>query len=164
MYLYYSWESQPLGTGGALRQALALTHAESLLALNGDSFVACDLPAFQSWHQAHGFAGSLVLAQVEDARASARSAPTTRDSFASFEEKQGRPAPGWINAGVYLLSRWLLELLPEGQPLSLERDAFPAWLPHGLGGYRSSGAFLDIGTPESLSSAEAFLAGVGAVS
>jgi D-glycero-alpha-D-manno-heptose 1-phosphate guanylyltransferase len=163
MRLYYSWESQPLGTAGALRQALALTRAEWLLALNGDSYVACDLPAFYSWHQGGRFAGSLALAQVEDCSRFGTVRVNEQGTIESFEEKQSSSAPGWINAGVYLLSRRLLESLPEGQPISLERDAFPVWLPHRLGGYRSAGAFLDIGTPESLSRAETFLAGLGAV-
>ena len=164
MYLYYSWEPQPLGTGGALRRALGLTHAETVLALNSDCFVSCDLAAFLGWHQAHGFAGSLVLAEVEDASRFGTVRVHESGAIASFEEKRGRAEPGWINGGVYLLSRRLLESMPEGQPVSIEREGFPAWLSSGLGGYQSSGAFLDIGTPESLARAEAFLAGVGTAS
>ncbi len=151
-----------MGTGGALRQALALTRAEWLLALNGDSYVTCDLPAFYSWHLGGGFTGSLALAQVDDCSRFGSVRVDERGAIESFEEKRGRPEPGWINAGVYLLSRRLLESLPEDGAVSLEREAFPSWLPHRLGGYRSSGAFLDIGTPESLARAERFLAGLGA--
>jgi NDP-sugar pyrophosphorylase family protein len=82
----------------------------------------------------------------------------------SFEEKRGLAVPGWINAGVYLLSRQLLELLPAGRAVSLEKEAFPAWSRRGLGGFRTRSAFLDIGTPESFARAEPFLAGVGAAS
>jgi NDP-sugar pyrophosphorylase family protein len=164
LYLYYSWEPQPLGTGGALRRALGLTHAETVLALNGDSFVSCDLPVFLAWHRAHGFAGSLVLAEVDDASRFGTVRVNDGGAIRAFEEKRGNAEPGWINGGVYLLSRRLLESLPEGQPVSIEREGFPAWLSSGLGGYQSSGAFLDIGTPESLARAEAFLAGLGAAS
>jgi NDP-sugar pyrophosphorylase family protein len=164
MSLYYSWEPQPLGTGGALCRALGLTHAETVLALNGDSFVSCDLPAFVAWHQAHGFAGSLVLAEVEDASRFGTVRLGESGAIASFEEKSGRAEPGWINGGVYLLSRRLLESLPEGCAVSIEREGFPAWLAGGLGGYQSTGAFLDIGTPESLARAGAFLARLEALS
>ena len=164
MRLYYSWESQPLGTGGALRQALGLTSAETVLALNGDSFVSCDLTAFHSWHRDGKFVGSLALARVDDCSRFGTVRVDDRGTIESFDEKQGQPEPGWINAGVYLLSRRLLESLPEGCPVSIERDAFPSWLPHRLGGYCGSGAFLDIGTPESFAHAEEFLAGLGEAS
>lgn len=158
LYLYYSWEPQPLGTGGALRRALGLSHAETVLALNGDSFVSCDLPVFLAWHRAHGFAASLVLAEVEDVARFGTVRVNDGGAIRAFEEKRGQTEPGWINGGVYLLSRRLLESLPEGQPVSIEREGFPAWLSSGLGGYQSSGAFLDMGTPESLARAEVFLA------
>jgi D-glycero-alpha-D-manno-heptose 1-phosphate guanylyltransferase len=164
MRLYYSWESQPLGTGGALRQALGLTSAETVLALNGDSYVSCDLKAFHSWHRDGGFVGSLALARVDDCSRFGTVRTDENGIIQSFDEKRGRPEAGWINAGVYLLSRRLLESLPEGCPVSIERDAFPSWLPHRLGGYSGSGAFLDIGTPESFARAEAFLAGQGTAS
>jgi NDP-sugar pyrophosphorylase family protein len=164
LYLYYSWEPQPLATGGALRRALSLTHAETILALNGDSFVSCDLPVFLAWHRAYGFAGSVVLAEVEDASRFGTARVNNDGAIQEFEEKRGRAEPGWINGGVYLLSRRLLESLPEGCAVSIEREGFPVWLSSGLGGYRSSGAFLDFGTPESLARAEAFLAGLGTAS
>jgi NDP-sugar pyrophosphorylase family protein len=162
--LRYSRETQPLGTGGALRQALTLTEEETVLALNGDSFVTCDLAAFYAWHRTHGFASTLVLAEVEN---SARFGTVHTDQqgvIYSFEEKHGRAEPGWINAGVYLMRRAMLETLPQGEAISLEHGVFPAWLSGGLGGYRSDGSFLDIGTPKSFAEAETFLAGLGATS
>ncbi len=164
MWLRYSYEAQPLGTGGALRQALEMTSVETVLAINGDSFIACDFPAFLAWHRANAFAASLVLAQVADCSRFGSVDTDSHGVIRSFAEKSGRTEPGWINAGVYLLSRSLLASLPLGQMLSIERDVFPAWLSVRLGGYRSSGAFLDIGTPESFAEAETFLAGLEAVS
>jgi NDP-sugar pyrophosphorylase family protein len=160
LQLRYSREDRPLGTGGALRLAAASLDAKFLLALNGDSHVACELPPFLAWHRASGLAGSLLLVRVADA---GRFGTVTTDEgggIRAFEEKRGVAEPGWINAGVYLLSRELLLSLPEGQVVSLERDAFPRWLPAGLGGYRVEAPFLDIGTPESLARAEEFLAGI----
>jgi NDP-sugar pyrophosphorylase family protein len=160
--LRYSRETQPLGTGGALRQALSLTGADTLLALNGDSFVACDFPAFLAWHREKCFAASLVLAQVADGSRFGTVDANPHAVIRSFVEKNGRAEAGWINAGVYLLSRPLLASLPQGRMLSIEHDVFPTWVSVGLGGYRSSGAFLDIGTPESFAQAETFLTGLEA--
>jgi NDP-sugar pyrophosphorylase family protein len=158
--LRYSREEQPLGTGGALRRAAAAQDGERFLALNGDSFVACDLAAFDAWHNEHGFAAALVLARVDDAARFGTVDADERGAVRGFHEKQGRAEPGWINAGVYLLGRELLLGLPEQGAVSIERDAFPHWLGRGLGGYRVDAPFLDIGTPESLARAEAFLAGL----
>jgi NDP-sugar pyrophosphorylase family protein len=85
----------------------------------------------------------------------------TAGRIQTFREKQGLRQPGWINAGVYLLARPLLEALPTDRPISLEREAFPAWLAGGLGGFARQAAFLDVGTPESFAQAEMFLAAVG---
>jgi NDP-sugar pyrophosphorylase family protein len=160
--LRYSRETQPLGTGGALRQAMGMTSADTLLALNGDSFVAYDFQAFLAWHQESNFAASLVLTQVPDCSRFGTVDVTPQGVIRSFAEKTGRAEAGWINGGVYLVSRPLLSSLPQERTLSIERDVFPSWLSVGLGGYRSSGAFLDIGTPESLAQAETFLTGLEA--
>jgi D-glycero-alpha-D-manno-heptose 1-phosphate guanylyltransferase len=162
--LKFSHETQPLGTGGALRQALNVTDAEVFLVLNGDSAIDCDLQPFIDWHYEHGLLGSLLLTHVDDASRFGTVLTDERGVIQAFREKEGRPIPGWINAGVYLLSRRLLEPLAEGQAYSLEKELFPRWLQQGLGGYRVQAAFLDIGTPESLAQASAFLSGGRAAS
>jgi NDP-sugar pyrophosphorylase family protein len=162
--LNFSHETQPLGTGGAVRQALNATDAAEFLVLNGDSYLDCDLRPFIDWHHDHGLPGSLLLTHVDDASRFGTVQTDSRGVIEAFREKEGRAVPGWINAGIYLLSRKLLEPLPQGQAFSMERELFPRWLERGLGGYRVKAAFLDIGTPESLAQAEAFLAGVRAAS
>ncbi len=158
--LTYSREETPLGTGGALRLALSQVDADLTLVLNGDSYVDCPLAEFHDWHHDRGFAGSLLLTWVEDAARFGTVETDESGRITAFREKQGLARPGWINAGVYLLARRLLEEVPEGRPVSLEREMFPAWLAGGLGGYARRAAFLDVGTPESLAQAESFLAGV----
>jgi NDP-sugar pyrophosphorylase family protein len=161
--LTYSREETPLGTGGALRHALPHLDGDRALVLNGDSYVDCSLDEFHAWHREHGFAGSLLLAWVEDAARFGTVEVDATGRIRVFHEKQGRAVPGWINAGVYLLARSLLERLASDRPVSLEREAFPVWLAEGMGGWARRAAFLDVGTPESLARAEAFLAGVRAV-
>ena len=75
-----------------------------------------------------------------------------------FDEKGKTHAPGWINAGVYLLSRRLLLRIPEETAVSLEREVFPAWIGRQLYAYRSKGRFLDIGTPEDYAQVEQLFA------
>ncbi|HEY2251690.1 MAG TPA: hypothetical protein VGH74_11540, partial [Planctomycetaceae bacterium] len=64
-----------------------------------------------------------------------------------------------INAGIYLIPQELVEQIPAGRTVSIEREMFPAWSQNGkLRGFRGEGEFLDIGTPESYRAAEEFFA------
>jgi D-glycero-alpha-D-manno-heptose 1-phosphate guanylyltransferase len=162
--LSYSREPTPLGTGGAVRLALPRVQAESVLVLNGDSYLDCPVADLVHWHSDRDFAGSLLLTRVSNAARFGTVAVNETGAISSFQEKRGLPEPGWINAGIYLLSRRLIEQLPEGRPVSLEREAFGQWLNEGLGGYRRQAAFLDIGTPQTLAQAEEFFQGLGTAS
>lgn len=154
--LAYSEEPAPLGTAGAIRHALPLLTSDPVLVLNGDSFCDADLSLFFFWHSAQDRRGSLLLADVEDAARFGRVAIGEDERIVHFEEKDGRAEPGLINAGVYILSRGLIESIPVGTPTSVEREIFPSWISDGLHGYRVRGRFIDIGTPESYAAAEAF--------
>jgi NDP-sugar pyrophosphorylase family protein len=74
-----------------------------------------------------------------------------------FSEKTGG-GPGLINAGIYRIPSWWLDVLADGSRASMETDLFPAWLQErkDVTVLRETGAFLDIGTPESLASANEF--------
>jgi len=164
--LIYSQESSPLGTAGALRQALPLVpeSADTLLVLNGDSYCETDIRAFEAWHRARGAVASIALVEVADTRRYGRVQTDPDGRVVRFEEKGEAAGPGWINAGQYLLERRLVESVPAapgGGAVSLEREVFPAWVGRGLCGHRSGGPFIDIGTPESYARAEAFFAGAG---
>ena len=66
-----------------------------------------------------------------------------------FLEKTGRArSPGEINAGMYVLERSVLDLIPPGEEVSIERDVFPRLVGDGLHGLRLDGYWMDIGTPE----------------
>ena len=156
MRVGYSRESMPLGTGGALRAAIPRVRTELILAMNGDSFCEFDVHALAAAHQARQARATILLTQVPDTQRFGRVRTGADDRMLAFEEKGAQAGPGWINAGVYLLERRLLETLPEHRALSLEREVFPAWIGHGLYGFSAGGRFLDIGTPASFAQAEAF--------
>jgi NDP-sugar pyrophosphorylase family protein len=155
--LTYSREEAPRGTAGALRLALPQVAGSLLLALNGDSYVACPLAEFIAWHRERRGAGSLLLTSVADVARFGSVEVDANGVVQSFREKRAAAGHGWINAGVYLLERRLLESIPPDRPVSLEQEMLPQWLTEGLGGYARELPFLDIGTPESLAAAEAFL-------
>jgi len=156
--LHYSVEPEPLGTAGALCHALPMLSADTVLALNGDSFCELDLAAFWAAHQARQALVSMALTQVEDTRRFGRVRLQDDGRVLEFEEKAAVRGPGWINAGVYLLSRRWLASAPATRPLSLEHDLLPRWLPAGVFGWPAGGRFIDIGTPEAYASASGFFA------
>jgi D-glycero-alpha-D-manno-heptose 1-phosphate guanylyltransferase len=157
MDVYHSRESTPLGTGGALRAILPLVGSDPVLILNGDSYCDFDIADFARFHRSRASEASIVLARVADTSRYGRVNVGPDGRIESFEEKAAATGPGWINAGAYLVSRRALEQLPEHEPLSLEREVFPAWIDGaGMSGYRSEGRFLDIGTPASYAAAEHF--------
>jgi D-glycero-alpha-D-manno-heptose 1-phosphate guanylyltransferase len=150
--LAYAREAAPLGTAGAIAHGAGATSADPVLALNGDSFVELDLHAMARTHARHPGRPTIAVVEVPD---SARFGTVRIDAagrLESFVEKTGAAAPGWINAGVYLLPRARIASWPPRRPLSFERDTLPAALPDGVWAHRCApGArFLDIGTPPDL--------------
>jgi NDP-sugar pyrophosphorylase family protein len=159
MALSYSEEPEPLGTAGALCYALPLLTRSTVLVLNGDSYCDLDLAAYFERHQHSGAEISLALTAVPDASRFGKVRLATEDRIEGFEEKQKNAGPGWINAGVYLLGRRLIEEIPDSGAVSLERDLFPRWAAAGrCHAFKTTGKFLDIGTPDSYAEAESFFA------
>ncbi len=159
--LIYSRESAPLGTGGALRDALPRVVCDPVLVMNGDSFFQVDLPALRAYHQARAARATLALARVPDTQRYGRVTLAEDGRVLAFEEKGRQGGPGWINAGIYLVGRELLASIPSPGAVSLERQCFPAWIGDGLYGYPGPGRFLDIGTPESYAAAAEFFSSPG---
>lgn len=156
MRIGYSHEATPLGTGGGLRLAAAVVASPILLVLNGDSYCEVDLTAFLSDAAHNGRAPALVLSRQADTSRFGRVEHGPDGEIGSFHEKGESPGAGWINAGIYALPRELVMAIPEGRPVSLEREVFPAWIGRGLRAFPSEGRFLDIGTPESYREAADF--------
>lgn len=159
IHLTYSREDEPLGTGGALRQALPFFPDDPVLVMNGDSFMDADLAGYLRWFLQREREASLLLARVSDTSRFGRVTTDEEEQIWGFEEKGAPHGPGWINAGIYLLRKKIIHLIPVGRTFSLERELFPCLLEGRLYGYRSQGKFIDIGTPESYSQAERFFAG-----
>jgi D-glycero-alpha-D-manno-heptose 1-phosphate guanylyltransferase len=154
--LIYSQESSPLGTGGALRLALPLFLTDQVLILNGDSFCDANLRALALIHRLRTAKATILLVEVSDTGRFGWVEVDAGGAVREFLEKGRKRGPGWINAGIYLIDRSLLQTIPSDQSVSLERESFPAWVGQGLYGFRSNGRFVDIGTPESFALAQDF--------
>jgi len=152
----HSMEDVPLGTGGALRLALPLIKSDTVMVMNGDSYVNADLRTFLEWFLRKDIVAALLLAKALDTSRYGRVVTSNGGRIETFEEKGGIAGDGWINAGIYLLQKTVVETISPGKTFSLERELFTSLIDKKLYGYRCEGEFIDIGTPESLQKAEKF--------
>ena len=159
----HSMEDVPLGTGGALRLALPLIKSDTVMVMNGDSYVNADLKTFLVWFLRKNIVAALLLAKVLDTSRYGRVVSATDGHIKTFEEKGGIARDGWINAGIYLFQKKVLESIPPGETFSLERELFPSLIGKKLYGYRCDGEFIDIGTPKSFLKSEKFFSGLNNV-
>lgn len=159
LQLIYSKETSPLGTGGALSLAYPLFQSEEVFVMNGDSFCYADLTAFRRWHEERKAEVSLVLTRVNDVRRFGQVITDNDGRILRFEEKNNHSGPGWINAGMYMINKKLIEKFAKDVPISLEKEIFPSWIGKKFYGFQSEGRFTDIGTPESYAEADCFFSG-----
>ena len=156
MCLLYSQESSPKGTAGALRLALPLLRSDPVLVMNGDSYCHADLKAFLDWHQGKGARASMLLVERVETGRYGRVHFDGLGLVNEFVEKERQGGPGWINAGIYLIQRSLLQTISANGAVSLEREIFPSWIGQRFYAYCSGGSFLDMGTPEAYAQGESF--------
>jgi D-glycero-alpha-D-manno-heptose 1-phosphate guanylyltransferase len=153
MAVAYSQENAPLGTGGAIREAMRLTTGARVLALNGDTFARVPYAEMAAAISPDAI-GMAVLRMADRSRYG--SVQIVDGVVRGFNEKLGGGA-GCINCGVYLLPRALLALQRPGA-FSLERDVLEAEVIHGgLRAFEICGPFIDIGTPEDYAQAQSLL-------
>jgi mannose-1-phosphate guanylyltransferase len=155
-------EKTPLGTGGGMRNA-GDDMSDPFLLLNSDVIAAVDIPSLLALHRRSGGVGAMTLAHVEDTRPYGVAALDPTDRIVRFVEKpKPEEAPShWINAGVQVWSRSILERIPRGRPVSFESEIVPGLLDVGVYGYRSDGFWEDAGTPERLLNAQRLLFDAG---
>ena len=153
----YIQEQTPLGTGGAVQAALQQVRSQTCLVCNGDSICTASSAAAIAQHSTGKQRATLTLIRHPQPD---RYGVVELDgsNVRAFIEKSESPAgPALVNAGVYLFERDALDDVTLAAPFSLERAIFPEWLDGRLAGCETEGEFLDIGTPESYTSAGRFL-------
>ena len=158
MNIQYSPESIPLGTAGAVRNALDKISSNPFLVMNGDSYCRVDIRSLLKFHQQKKAQASLWLVPGEDCRRYGSVAIDKQGVVQAFGEKMPEKVAGLINAGAYILERESVATLPQGCPVSMETEFFPQLIGNGLYGVVGESSLLDIGTPESYALAGQFLA------
>jgi len=145
-------------TAGALRRALDFLDEDTVLTLNGDSYVDTSLARFCQWRESQPYPAAVLVTRVSDCAGLPTVDIDPPGRIAALHHSSSAAEPGWINAGVALLPRSWIEQLPADTPLSLERDALPYWLYRGVAASCVHAPYLNIATPQSLAQAEAFFA------
>ena len=147
----YAVEDTPLGTGGALRNALDLLD-ERTIVMNGDVLTDVELAALLSRHEAERAAATILLTPVPNPAAYGLVETDPGGRVLRFLEKPKADeiTTDTINAGIYVLETRVLELIPPAVSHSIERGFFPALLARGdlVLGPVHRGYWIDIGTPE----------------
>lgn len=170
-------EDEPLGTGGAIKNCESHLTSDRFLVLNADIVSTMDLGALAAAHKAHKAVGAISLKEVAPAevvnygvvRPGGEPGSDGAIPIAEFVEKPKDPkdAPSrLINAGAYVLDRSVLDLIPKGGLVSLEKEIFPQLLARGFWGLPFQGTWVDVGEPKRLAEAShamdaKFVAGPG---
>ena len=149
----YAVEVEPLGTGGAIRNAAQLLDTnESVVILNGDVLSSHNLTEQIRQHEANGADVTLHLTEVEDARAFGCVPTDNNGRVTAFLEKMDNPVTNQINAGCYVFNPRVISTIPIDTVVSVERETFPQLVASGakVFGYLENAYWLDIGTPRAL--------------
>ncbi|MDA2894461.1 NDP-sugar synthase [Mycolicibacterium sp. BiH015] len=146
----YVVEDEPLGTGGGIANVASKLRHDTAVVFNGDVLSGCDLGALLESHGNSGADVTLHLVRVGDPRAFG-CVPTDSDGVVTaFLEKTQDPPTDQINAGCYVFKRAVIDEIPKGRALSVEREIFPGLLSEGkrVCGYVDATYWRDMGTPE----------------
>jgi len=149
----YVQEEVPLDTGGGIRNAASGLRAgpgDPVVVLNSDILSGHDLAAQVDLHGKTDAAVTLYLTEVDDP--SRFGVVPTDDSgrVTAFLEKAPDPVTNRINAGCYVFRREVIDQIPAGRRVSVERETFPSLIASGqlVMGYEESAYWLDVGTPQ----------------
>jgi mannose-1-phosphate guanylyltransferase len=155
----YVQEVEPLGTAGAIRNvtgALADDPDGAVVVLNGDVLSGHDLAAqlldFATPREGRPVDVSLHLVEVDDARAFGCVPTDATGRVTGFTEKSEHPVTNQVNAGCYVFRRRVLDTIPAGREVSVERETFPALVSEDalVVGYVENAYWRDVGTPAAL--------------
>jgi mannose-1-phosphate guanylyltransferase len=153
MEIKYAVEREPLGTGGAIRNAAKeLAGDKEVVIFNGDVLSSHNLKAQIDLHISSNADVTLHLTPVEDARAYG-CVPTDEDGrVTAFLEKMENPITNTINAGCYVFDKSVIDAIPENEVISVERQTFPELISanNKIMGFVEKAYWLDIGTPNAL--------------
>jgi mannose-1-phosphate guanylyltransferase len=152
MQIDYVHEDEPLGTGGAIRNVAHLLRSgpdDPVAVLNADVLSGHDLAKQVAVHLDADADVTLHLTEVDDARAFGCVPTDAEGRVTAFLEKMPEPVTNRINAGCYVFRRSVIDAIPAGRRVSVERETFPELVAAGsvVLGHAAQAYWLDVGTP-----------------
>jgi len=155
--VFCSREYRELGTAGGIKNAEPSIRSSRFFVFNGDVLTDIDLTGMLKFHREKKSLITVSLIQVLDPSAFGLVLTKPTGRVTKFMEKpsaafiKSHPEQYWINAGIYIFERKVLDLIPRNRKHSVERDLFPACLAkslpiHGFHVKRTT-YWIDMGTP-----------------
>ena len=156
--IIYSVETEPLGTGGAIKLALEHAAEPGVMVMNGDTYTDMELRELETVWEASGADLVMAVTHLEDiSRYGAVVIDDKTSRVVGFDEKQCS-APGYINAGTYCVRRDLFQKYSMPPKFSLERDFLPKQLEAVAPvAFAAVSGFIDIGVPEDYALAQTLI-------
>jgi mannose-1-phosphate guanylyltransferase len=153
MNLAFSIEDEARGTAGGVRKVAAWLD-DTFVVASGDVFADFDLKDLVEFHRTRGALATMALTRVENPSEFGIVGTNEEGRITRFKEKP-RPEEAFsnlINAGIYVLERDVLDMIPEGRPFDFSKDLFPTMLAKGdsLFAKELAGTWVDIGRPSDL--------------
>lgn len=151
LQIEYVTEEHPLGTGGGIANVAGKLRNDTAMVFNGDVLSGADLAQLLDFHRSNRADVTLQLVRVGDPRAFGCVPTDEEDRVVAFLEKTEDPPTDQISAGCYVFERNVIDRIPQGREVSVEREVFPALLADGdckIYGYVDASYWRDMGTPE----------------
>lgn len=151
LQIEYVTEEHPFGTGGGIANVAGKLRNDTAMVFNGDVLSGADLAQLLDFHRSNRADVTLQLVRVGDPRAFGCVPTDEEDRVVAFLEKTEDPPTDQINAGCYVFERNVIDRIPQGREVSVEREVFPALLADGdckIYGYVDASYWRDMGTPE----------------
>ena len=149
--LHYAIEPEPLDTAGAIRFAVLDARIEErFLVLNGDVLTDLDIGAFLALHESRGAEATIALHRVDDPSRYGVVPTDGEGRVVQFVEKppRGETPTDLINAGTYVFEPAVVDRIPDGRRVSVERETFPAMVAdRSLYALDDGCYWIDTGTP-----------------
>ncbi len=152
-----SIEKEPLGTGGAFKNAQPFIKSDHVFGLNGDCFTPVDYQKFFAFHQKKNALGTLVAVKIDGNKDFGTIEMNERDEVVAFKEKFETKEVQYISAGIYCFHKSIFDKMPSDK-FSIEYHFFPKMLGNRFYGFKVEAPFIDIGTPERFEWAKKHLA------
>jgi len=145
----YSYEDEPLGTGGGIKKAFEKVKSEAALVFNGDTFFDVDLEKLNAFRKNNNADILLVLRLVDDVKRFGTITNNKENLITDFCEKNNKSGKGYINGGIYFINKEYFQRFDLPEKFSIEKDFFENFhKSNKFYAFQSSSYFRDIGIPE----------------